>query len=300
MKSPSTAINRESARVRFSPPIAVAGIVLAFFLLLVMLLPNKALQEMFAKEGKSSPALIRYLEAALKKNPDDQLVRIRLAESLVDTGEPRRAIPLLVNLHQDSDDLGPRRMKARYRALVAVLCSDRSINAEYRTAFLREFDITLVRLLSKEATTSEMRQYAYDARRVGAATTAEALEKRLGVARQAEGGASSEPGETAETALGHGNYRESARLCFDAMPNTGDIKERRALFIQGLKTLQSGNFLAEALASADLNIDDLDRDRETLLFLTRLSLAAGDLGRAQRYIKKSLGMSGTLNSGGKG
>jgi len=273
---------------------------MAFILLLVMLLPNKALLEMFAKEGEASPALIRYLEAALKKNPDDQLVRIRLAETLVDAGHPRRAITLLVNLHQDADDLGPRRMKVRYRALVAALCSDRSISSDYRTAFLREFDKTLARLLAKEATTAEMKQYAYDARRIGAVSTAEVLENRLGLTGQADGGAGTLSGETAETALGQGKYLESAQLCFEAMPKTGDFGERRALFIQGLKTLQSGNLLAEALVSADRNIEGLDRDRETLLFLTRLSLAAGDLGRAQRYIKKSLGMSGTTNNGAKG
>ena len=300
MKFQSTANKREPARDRFSPPAAVAGIAMAFLLLLVMLLPNKTLVEMFAKEGVSSPALISYLEATLKKNPDDQPVRIRLAEALIDTGYPRRAITLLINLQQDADELGLRRMKARYRALVAELCSNRSITPEYRTAFQREFDKTVARLLSKGTTTAELKQYATDARRVGAVSTAMTLEKRLGSERAATGNARPVLAETAETALGHGNYRESARLCFDAMPKAIDAKERRALFIQGLKTLQSGNLLAEALSSADLNIDGLNRDRETLLFLTRLSLAAGDLGRAQRYIKESLGMNGPLKSGGKG
>lgn len=300
MKLRSTAHKREPVRERFSPPAAVAGIAVAFLLLLVVLLPNKSLTDLFARQGEYSPALIRYLEATLKKNPDDLLVRTRLAEALVDAGEPRRAIMLLNDTPQGGDELGLRRLKARYRALVLELGPDRSLAPAYRSAFQREFEKTLNSLVSRGATKDELKRFVADSRRVGADELATDLEKRFGLDVRRAGTGGPALADTAETALGRGDYRESARLYFEAMGMANDIKERRALFMQGVKTLQSGNLLDEALAAADRNMAGLDRDRETLLFLTRLSLAAGSPERAQRYIRRALGMDGQDGRGGRG
>lgn len=300
MKFRSSAHRLEPSRERFSPPAAVAGIVVSFLLLLVILFPGRPLTEQFARQGGFSPALISYLEAALAKHPDDLLVRTRLAEALVDAGEPRRAIMLLTDAPPALDELGLRRLKARYRALLLELSPERQIPAAYRSAFLQELEKTLDSLVPKGATAGELMQYAADCRRVGAVAVAEGLEKRIGSeGRGAESGAPV-MADSAEAALGRGDYRESARLCFEAMGRAGNIRERRALFLKGVKTLQSGNLLAEALAAADRNIDGLAMDRETLLFLTRLSLAAGDPERAQRYIRKALGMAGPDGHRGKG
>jgi hypothetical protein len=74
------------------------------------------------------------------------------------------------------------------------------------------------------------------------------------------------------------------------MKEAKGLTERRALFMRGVLVLQSGNLAGEALAAGEANIYGVEPDRQVLLFMTRIALAAGKPAIAEFYIRKALGM----------
>lgn len=92
-------------------------------------------------------------------------------------------------------------------------------------------------------------------------------------------------------ALGQGLYRNSAELYLQASRKTTDPARAKALFLTALRTLQSGNLLAEALAMAEHGIGKLADDHETLFFVTQLARAAGRPDVADRYVRQLLRLS---------
>ncbi len=61
--------------------------------------------------------------------------------------------------------------------------------------------------------------------------------------------------------------------------------------LNALRTLQSGNLLADALSTAEQEIGDLADDHDTLYFVTNLARAAGRPDVADRYVRRLLRLS---------
>jgi hypothetical protein len=74
------------------------------------------------------------------------------------------------------------------------------------------------------------------------------------------------------------------------MKGARNVAERRILFMKGVGSLVAGNLPAEALKEGEANLAGLQSDREALLFMTKIGLAAGKPGAAQRFIAGALGM----------
>lgn len=97
--------------------------------------------------------------------------------------------------------------------------------------------------------------------------------------------------KVAADTLAAGNYRESAELLLLARRKTTDPAQAKRCFLNALRTLQSGNLLNEAMATAEREIEPLGNDSETLLFLTRLARSAGRPDLADRYVRQLLRLS---------
>ncbi|MFK9827924.1 hypothetical protein ACJENK_25515, partial [Escherichia coli] len=69
---------------------------------------------------------------------------------------------------------------------------------------------------------------------------------------------------TAEIALGVGEYRAAAAANFAAQDTAKSLDEQRRYFIAGLKALQGGNLLDEAMTEAQRRVGPLIDDTETL------------------------------------
>ncbi len=91
--------------------------------------------------------------------------------------------------------------------------------------------------------------------------------------------------------LAQGHYQSAADRYFRAMQQAQGRSRQRHFFLQGMRSLQSGNLLPEALASARRYGGPLRDDRDTLVFLIQLCRAAGDLNEAERYARRLLKMS---------
>jgi len=94
--------------------------------------------------------------------------------------------------------------------------------------------------------------------------------------------------QAARRFLARGEYRFASRLFFDARRNAKDALAARALYLEGVRTLQSGNLPKEALAAAEAEIGPLANDEEVLLELIKLGLAAGQPDVSARYMKQLL------------
>lgn len=89
----------------------------------------------------------------------------------------------------------------------------------------------------------------------------------------------------ANSALALGQYQISANYFFRAQEREKEIAAQRRLFKAGLDTLMSGGLYAEAIAAAKDHLGPLEHDVETLRYLARMALAAGQPTEASRYAK---------------
>jgi len=86
------------------------------------------------------------------------------------------------------------------------------------------------------------------------------------------------------------DYRKDAALCFERMKQSRSQQKRRELFFCAVRKLQAGNLPKEAFEAGERNIDGLYSDRATLIFLTKVGLAAGQTVRAERLVRRAMGM----------
>ena len=97
--------------------------------------------------------------------------------------------------------------------------------------------------------------------------------------------------EAGRVALSTGNYELSAQLYWLAYAGVNKRDDKRKYYIAALSSLQAGNKVEQAIAVAQQKIGDLANDRKTLIFLTRLALAANHPDLAQQYLQKVMGLS---------
>lgn len=85
--------------------------------------------------------------------------------------------------------------------------------------------------------------------------------------------------------LASGEYRRAAASEFAAQASAGNVDEARDAFIAGVRALQAGNLLDEALAQAQAHLDGLADDRQTLEVLLQLARAAQRPDLVDRYAR---------------
>jgi hypothetical protein len=91
--------------------------------------------------------------------------------------------------------------------------------------------------------------------------------------------------QAADRWLGSGDYRRAAAADFAAQASARNVDEARDAFIAGVRALQSGNLLDEALAQGQAHLDGLANDRRTLEVLLQLARAAQRPDLVDRYAR---------------
>ena len=97
--------------------------------------------------------------------------------------------------------------------------------------------------------------------------------------------------KAATTVVGDGEYQTGSQIYFIAQSRAQSLEDQRHYFVSGIKALQAGNMMREASAASEKHIGPLVNDDETLRFVIRLSRAANDMARAQRYTRRLMRMS---------
>lgn len=94
------------------------------------------------------------------------------------------------------------------------------------------------------------------------------------------------PEEKAHEALGLGEYAVAAHYFLMAREKASDVDDARRLFRAGIGALMASSDFKQAMLAADQYLGDLEDDTETLRYLIRAALAAGDAAQAARYARR--------------
>ena len=92
--------------------------------------------------------------------------------------------------------------------------------------------------------------------------------------------------QQARNALGIGRYTLAAEYYFLARRQTRNKESARGFLREGISTLMSASLFNQAMQAADGELGDLADDPETLRYLARTALAAGDPPRAVGYARR--------------
>lgn len=279
-------------RERFSPLNVVLGTFLAFMLLLGLLYPKERLLDTLNHSPAGDAATVRYLEALLRVRPNDATLRMRLAGELMRAGFPHKALILMTGFPKQLSPHEKRTiLELRYRALRAILFAPDKGEGN-RQRYLADFADAARQLADGKPTVSELRRFATDVREAGDLETSRAFSRQAEILAASLAPAPSKgiPGDPFAVALARGDYRTAAGICFNNMKLANSNSLKREHFIKGVRTLQSGNLPVEAFEAGERHLNGLADDREALVFLTKVGLAAGKPERAQSLIKRALKM----------
>lgn len=279
-------------RERFIRPVEILSLSAMIFIVLVLLFPKRTLMEKVEGQGKQDALALDYLTNLLRIAPGDADLRLLLARSLARLGRWREAERVLAPLLQGGEAAGQGEARwLEYRIVQAETYTYPS-GSPARHAGLERMRVLLRHLAMHPIAGLKLETLARESLALNDVATAISLYERSAKSKR-------DPAlfvRAAELALGAGDYRHSARLYFAAQAVAGGLDQRRKCFLAGVRTLQSGKLLTEALIAADTHLGGLADDQQTLLALTRLALAAGQPQRAQIYVKRLLRL-GSLDMG---
>ncbi|WP_296223565.1 tetratricopeptide repeat protein [Ralstonia sp. UBA689] len=258
-------------------------------LALALMFPRERLEARLLEGGKVDALSVAYLEAWLRVRPNDGEFLSVLAAQYVRTGRLEDAEAMVARmraLHDKSLDREALLLDIAIREQRAYALQPKD---PQRAAMLEDLRGLLKQALDYRWTASELEILATKARALDQGAIAVQFYQRL--ARQDVARASQWQARTAEIALGVGEYRAAAAANFAAQDAAKSLDEQRRYFIAGLKALQSGNLLDDAMTEAQRRVGPLIDDTETLRFLTRLAMACNRPDLADQYARRLLHLS---------
>lgn len=274
-------------RPRIAPTwlvLLLAGVVLVT---LYLVHPRGGLRSRMTSTDAPSDLSIAYLEAWLRVQPgntdilsvlgtqymrlgrNDDALRIASRMETIPTDDMRRAAQLL-------------RLTVETRETFALPANDPA-----RELALARLRAKLASASSLTWSNADLQMLAEAAVSVNAQQLAAQLYARLAVqdvAQQARWDR-----EVVRFAMYAGDYRGAANGWFRLQASATTFEAQRRYFIEGIRALQSGNLLDDALAAADEHGAAFAHDHETLIVLLNLARAAHRPDRVDRYAKALAG-----------
>lgn len=276
-------------RERLLPPWLIGTLGALVGLALALMFPRERLEARLLEGGKVDALSVAYLEAWLRVRPNDGEFLSVLAAQYVRTGRLDDAEAMLARmraLHEKSLEREALLLDIAIREQRAYALQP---NDPRRASLLNDLRGLLKQALDYRWTAAELEILAGKARALDQGAIAVQFYQRL--ARQDVARAAQWQARTAEIALGVGEYRAAAAANFAAQASAKSLDEQRRYFIAGLKALQGGNLLDDAMTEAQRRVGPLIDDTETLRFLTRLALACNRPDLADQYARRLLHLS---------
>jgi polysaccharide biosynthesis protein PelB len=90
----------------------------------------------------------------------------------------------------------------------------------------------------------------------------------------------------AQIAIGEGKFTAASSFFMLARHEVSDMDEARRLFQAGVGALMASSQFKQAMMAADQHLGNLANDPDTLRYLARTALAAGDTARAASYARR--------------
>lgn len=288
MKASRFASTAARERPRFASPGQILGFGFAMTLALLAVFPDQSLERRLESSAYGDSVSLAYLGAWLRAKPDDYHLRLVLARRQIQQGELVQAESTLKPMLTASEVEGYDRAEAELMILEVReqqmwrLKPDSESFAIARSAYLAQ--LRVVTRYSWES--ARMEEFARQAMALGDTRLGRDLYFKLIKDNPYHSLAWYE--RIAQIDLAEGQYEAAANIYFSALPYTVDMQQRRQYFLAGLKILQSGNLMKEAIAAGDAYVGPLVDDRESLLYLIRLALASNRSDIAEKYVSRLL------------
>jgi hypothetical protein len=268
-------------RARLITPWALAGLTALVGLALRLLFPEANLLALLVQAPRGDPLTVSYLSNLHELEPANPQTALLLARTRLAQGRTSEALAL-ASLYARSADPGLRRtaMGVRLDVLREELARKGGHTGESAAALAEAVRASL----DQPWTRDELLQLAADASAAGDPALERTVYDRITEREHDPAWLEA----AARRFLGRGEYRFASRLFFLARRNAATPSAARALYLEGVHTLQSGNLPREALAAAEAELGPLAGDEAIALELVQLALAAGQPEVAARYMKRLL------------
>lgn len=282
-RSESTATTRERERLFPWWSMLLFGIVVALALLLFF--PQRWLMSQVAQIRPGDQLNLQYLQALVETHPDDVELRLALARQQL-AGQAWEASSITLGPLLDSSDMASRSAAEllQFDALAGQMQGETSDSPLRKTLLMQLWKLARI----SQMTASRLMLLANEAEAQGHQALAQAAFDKLIATTPDEAPRWLE--RAARLALAQGQYEIAANRHFQALVQARGLQQQRYFFLAGLRTLQAGNLLPQAVKAARQYGYPLRDDRETQLFLVKLCRAAGDLDEAERYARRLLQM----------
>lgn len=268
---------------------ALTGFALAVLLLLAMIFPKHELVKQALQDRLGDPLSTNYLVNLLRTDPENQELRLLLAEHQIFLGE-MNDVPLLLEpvLRSSNPDWQARGYLAQYKYVTALyLLSEKDFTRQSELLQRRReiFSLLVTRLWPMQT----LVYLASQANELGEADSARLLYRQI---KQDPRQMSAEwyAGKAAQE-LGKSHYELAALLYFIARQEARLLANQREYYFAGIKALMANSMFVEAMVSADLYLGNLEDDSATLYFLAQTARAANDTVRADKYARKMVHLS---------
>ncbi|WP_215781472.1 tetratricopeptide repeat protein [Paludibacterium sp. B53371] len=272
-------------RLRLLPPYQLAGLALLLVLLLALVFPRTSLQGRLLGQPQSDQLAIAYLEAWQRVEPDNPDVLGTLTREYLKGQRAGDAHRLIARL-KASRDPATRQDALLIEIGLAQTAVFSARDAELRALRSDELALLLQQALPLPWQNSQLEALAETARQGGVQHLTPRFYAQL--AQREPARAAHWWRKTGEVLLAQRQYLAAARACFAAQQHETDSARQRQDFLAGLRALQMGNLLPEAMQAAEQHAGKLLDDAETLRFLTRLALASGRPDLAEDYVRRLL------------
>jgi hypothetical protein len=273
-------VDGEIARLKLAANWQLVIVALLVLALLAAIFPRKALIEKLYQQQSLDDLTLSYVRSLYRADPSNADATLLLAKTRPDLID----VPKLEEVV--SDLLGSRDVRQRNEARTILFNAYRSrLDKGVETNETVRLTARLVSLLTlaqhDELPAALTRTLAEEAFKLDQPDIGVALFMRMKVEVSA-----TELGHFGDLALGRGQHALAAKYYFMARNKADSVPGARKFFQMGVKTLMAANQYAQALEMANLNLGDLANDSQTLRFLSRTALAAGDPIVAAVYARK--------------
>lgn len=278
--------HEEYQRYRFAPPSHILGFVLLVCFTLVVFFPKETLLRQVKLAKKPSVLTANYLHNILVAYPEKNLLRLLLIEQRIKLGQLAKAQKELDYLFSSN---APEKIQDKGHWLSYEIIRARmyaTTKPERRKQYQQQLSKSIHALSTANLTPNQLLQLANDAAGINQAALTRKIYQKLSKMKHHTN--SNWFQQSALIAMQVGDYNNAAEFYFLAQRYSKKISQQRRYFMAGLRSLQQSNQMVLAIKAAQKHVANLRHDKATLLFLTRLALAANRPKLAQNYITQAL------------
>lgn len=273
----------------FFPFIKVVVFVLLVTLILVALFPRHLLMKTLSYQDDASPAIMNYLKSFKSLYPDNKEIVLALIEQESLLGQDKSAEINLANF-QKSELHPSQELIDEYQWLNYLILRTKFYKAEQGSPDY----IRYLKLLKEQV--KSLSNVTLSSKRMEILAAGSLAYNQANIAMKIYNklfnmNALQTPQELAQggsIAMQNNAHKDSAKFYWAAYEKATTVDEKHMYALQAIKVLWAGNYVTDALALATQLPDNVINDRETLLYLTRLALAANRPDIAQHYILQLL------------